>query len=113
MGTITVKISDEAERILRRKAAQLYGTRKGALSRAVEEAILHWASPRSSTENRVYRAYRGEELVAEAATLEELAERLRELAVPPRGLRIVREPPGGEGEEKRLGFRARRVETWG
>lgn len=69
------------------------------------------AGPTPSPGGRAYRAYRGATLIAEASTLEELAERLRELAVPPRGLRIAREPPGGEEGERRLGFRAKTPDT--
>ena len=108
MGIITVKISDEVEKALRRKAARLYGAKKGSLSRAVEEALKSWISPEELKKKEViYKAYRGEELVAEASTLEELAAKLRRTGEPIRGLRIVREPE--PPRERRLGLRARRV----
>ena len=68
MGTLTVRISDEVEEALRRRAAQLYGAARGALSRAVEEAIRMWLSSGHAGERggRVFRAYRGDRLVAEA-----------------------------------------------
>jgi len=113
MGTLTIRISDDAERALRRRAAQLYGARKGALSRAIEEAIRAWlaSSPdkASTREGRIYRAFKGERLVAEASTLEELADKLREMGESVRGLRIVREP--APPRERRLGLRTRRAIT--
>ncbi len=111
MGTITVRLSDEVERLLRRRAAQLYGATRGALSMAQEEAERTWLSspnPRRG-EGVLYRALREGVPVAEAGSLEELAERLRERGEHVRGLRIVRIP--APPAERRLGLRERRVST--
>jgi hypothetical protein len=44
MGRITAIITDELEKRLRLKALEVYGGKKGDLSRAVEEAIKNWVS---------------------------------------------------------------------
>jgi len=51
----------------------------------------------------VYKAFRGGRQIAEAPTLEELADKLKEMGEPVRGLRIVREP--APPEERELGLR--------
>ncbi len=110
MGTLTVRISDDIERTLRRRAAQIYGAKKGTLSRAIEEAIKLWISSTSSEGRKViYRAFRGDELVAEASNLMDLADELRKEGEPVRGMRIVREP--APPEERQLGLRIRRATT--
>ena len=44
LGRITVVISDEMEKKLRLEALEIFGGRKGDLSRAVEEAIKNWVT---------------------------------------------------------------------
>ena len=44
MGRICVDIQDELEKMLRFKTIEIYGGRKGDLSRAVEEAIRTWVA---------------------------------------------------------------------
>lgn len=43
MGVVTISISDETEKLLRRRARQVLGKKKGVLSKAVEDAIVLWA----------------------------------------------------------------------
>ncbi len=43
MGTITINIKDDAEKIFRKMAYQLYGKKKGTLGKALTEAILDWS----------------------------------------------------------------------
>ncbi len=43
MGTITISVEDETEKLFRKLASAKYGKRKGALGEAVEEAIGLWA----------------------------------------------------------------------
>lgn len=107
MGTLTVRVSDEVEEALRRRAAQLYGATRGALSRAIEDAIRTWLSlgRERTREERVFRAYRGGRLLAEARTLEELAERLKREGESVRGLRVVSVP--APPADRRLGLRTR------
>ena len=42
MGILHVRIDDELEMRFRKKVLDVYGVRKGALARAVEEAIRLW-----------------------------------------------------------------------
>ncbi len=42
MGRISVELSDELEKQLRFKTVEIFGGKKGDLSRAVEEAIKTW-----------------------------------------------------------------------
>jgi hypothetical protein len=42
MGRVSVDLSDELEKRLRFKAIEIFGGRKGDLSRAVEEAVKTW-----------------------------------------------------------------------
>ena len=46
MGRICVDIPDELERRLRLKVVERFGGKKGALSRAVAEAIREWVNKR-------------------------------------------------------------------
>ena len=42
MGILHVRIDDELEKRFRKKVLDVYGARKGALAKAVEEAIKLW-----------------------------------------------------------------------
>ncbi len=42
MGRICVELSDELEKKLRFKTVEIFGGKKGDLTRAVEEAIKTW-----------------------------------------------------------------------
>ena len=42
MGILHVRIDDGLEKRFRKKVLDVYGVRKGALARAVEEAIRVW-----------------------------------------------------------------------
>ena len=42
MGVITVKIDDELEKRLRKTVIDVYGSKKGALGKVIEEAIKLW-----------------------------------------------------------------------
>jgi hypothetical protein len=44
MGRISVNFSDELEKELRLKTIEIFGGRKGDLSRAVEEAVRTWVA---------------------------------------------------------------------
>ena len=45
MGRITAIIPDELEKQLRLKSLEVYGGRKGDLSKAVVDAIKNWVDP--------------------------------------------------------------------
>jgi len=92
MGTLTISLSDEVERKLREVVKELYGSSKGAISRVIEDALKSYFS--SLHRKTVYfRAYRGDELIAQAPSLDELAEVLREKRVDPRDVRIISTEP--------------------
>ncbi len=42
MGRMLITVDDELEERFRRAVARIYGVRKGAISKAVEEAIRLW-----------------------------------------------------------------------
>ena len=42
MGTITINLTDDVEKVFRKKVAQIYGQSKGTLGRAIAEAIIEW-----------------------------------------------------------------------
>jgi len=44
MGRITAILSDELEKELRLKALEIFGGKKGDLSRAVEDAVKTWVN---------------------------------------------------------------------
>jgi hypothetical protein len=44
LGRISVVLSDELEKKLRFKTLEVFGGRKGDLSRAVEEAVKTWVA---------------------------------------------------------------------
>ena len=99
-------ISDELEREIRRLISSSGKARKGALSRLVEDAL--WAYIKSRrTQKRVFRAIRDGRVVAEAKSLYELADRLREAGIDPRSVRIVSSP--SPRPRRRLGLRCERV----
>ncbi len=89
MGTLTIVLSDEVEEELRRVVREMYGAEKGNLSKFVEDAIRNYIHSLRKGES-VYRAYKGDKLIAEAESLEELAKLLREKGVDIRGLRVIR-----------------------
>ncbi len=91
MGNLTIVLDEGVEKRLRMRAAQLYGSRKGALSTSIQRAIEEWLkTPRTSSEvnTRTFRAYRNRKIISEAATLRELAAKLRESNIDPRTVEI-------------------------
>lgn len=44
MGVITVKIDDEVEKRFRKAVIDVYGSKRGVLGKAIEEAIKLWLS---------------------------------------------------------------------
>jgi len=90
MGTLTIVLSDDVEEELRRVVREMYGAEKGNISKFVEDAIRNYIHLLRKGEV-VYRAYyKGDKLVAEAKSLEELVKLLRERDIDVRGLRIIR-----------------------
>lgn len=105
MGTITVSIDDKLAEKLRKTAEKLYGSRRGGMSKIVENALRNYLSMLEREEETVYQALKEGKVVAEAKTLSELASKLKKLGIEPRGLRIVRKT--GVKKRVRAGYRLR------
>jgi uncharacterized protein YbjQ (UPF0145 family) len=107
MVNLTVSLSEGTVRKLRRTVRDRYGSRRGALSGLVEEAVLE-ALERFETPapKETFRALKRDTIVAEADTLTELASKLRKLNVDARSVRIL--SSGYLAPVARAGFRARR-----
>ena len=89
MGTLTIVLSDDVEEELRRAVREMYGVEKGNISKFIEDAIRNYIHSLRKGEV-VYRAYKGDELVAEAKSLEELVRLLKKRGIDVRGLRVIR-----------------------
>jgi len=111
MGVITLKLDDTIERRLRARAAHLYGLARGSLSRAVEDALTQWLSsdsPPALEENPSrYFAVRAGKTLIEAASLKQLARRLKKAGINPRDVEIRSkpQPPSAEKLGLRVGHR--------
>lgn len=94
MVNVTVSLPEETVRMLRRAVKERYGGRKGALSGLVREAVEeHIGSIEAVPPSAHFKGYDEERLVAEAASLDELASKLREHGIDPRAVRIVSSTP--------------------
>lgn len=91
MGVLTLKIDDDIERRLRRRVGQK-GAARGALSKGVEEALVKWLGE-AKKEERTFVAAKGGMRVAEDATLEGLAQKLKAENLDPRDVVIQSIPP--------------------
>jgi len=105
---LTVSMSAETVRKLRRAIRERYGSRRGALSGLVEEAILQTLGRfETPTPTERFRALKGDRVVAEEDSLEQLASRLKDLKIDSRSVRIISSvhlAPVARG-----GFRARKA----
>lgn len=106
MGTLTIVLDDEVEKELRRAVSELYGSSKGSLSRVIEDALRNHLHSYKE-EKKCYRAYKDNELVAEAGSVDELAKTLNQNNLDPRDLRIT----SCEGVKRvaRTGYRLRKT----
>lgn len=108
MVNLTVSLSEETVRKLRRTVRDRYGSRRGALSGLIEEAILEALEKfETPSPKERFRALKGDKALAEADDLTELASELRKLNVDARSVRILSStylPPTA-----RAGFRARKT----
>lgn len=92
MGTLTISLSDEVEKKLREVVKNMYDSSKGAISRVIEDALRSYFST-LHRKTVYFRAYKDDNLVAQATSLDELAEILREKKVDPRDVRIISTEP--------------------
>lgn len=106
MVNLTVSLSEETVRKLRRTIRDRYGSRRGALSGLIEEAVLEAIGrfEKPSTKER-FRAMKGDKVLAEADELDQLASKLKELNVDARSVRIL--SSSYLPAVARAGFRAR------
>jgi len=88
MGIITVKLSDDIERLLREEAFRRFGGKRGGISRIVEEAIIAWLG-KSKESVRVYRIIIDGKIAFESSDLDDIARFLRERNLTPRDVRIL------------------------
>jgi hypothetical protein len=106
LGVITLKRDDELEKGLRRRAGEVHGAAKGAISQSVEEALKMWLSqPKVAPARRAYVGLLDGKRVAEALDLKTLAKELRARGVDPRQAEIRTEPP--DPEVTGMGLRTR------
>ena len=103
MGILTIVLSDDVEKVLRKVVREMYGIEKGNLSKFIEDAIRNYVHS-LKREEVTYRAYKDDKLVAEANSLEELVKLLREKNIDIRRLRIIRSDLKGVA---RAGYRLR------
>jgi len=105
---LTVSLSEETVRKLRRTIRDRYGSRRGALSGLVEEAVLEVLGRLETPNlNERFRALKGGEVLAEADNLDQLALKLRKLNVDARSVRILSSTY--LAPVVRAGFRARKT----
>jgi len=54
MGRINVDISDELEKQLRLKTVEIFGGKKGDLSKAVQQALRTWVSSNNEVASSIH-----------------------------------------------------------
>ncbi|MGQ9691854.1 MAG: hypothetical protein ACUVQY_11500, partial [Thermoproteota archaeon] len=92
----TISIDDEVEKKLRNTAKLMYGSGKGGLSKIIENALENYFATLSRNMDAgkaTFKALKEGVVVAEADSLEELAQALRKKGIEPRGLRIISSRP--------------------
>ncbi len=108
MVNLTISLSEETARKLRRTIRDRYGSRRGALSGLVEEAVLEVLGRlETPSPKERFRALKGDKVLAEADNLDQLALSLRKLNVDPRSVRILSSTY--LAAVARAGFRARKT----
>ena len=94
MVNVTFSLPDETVKKLRAAARRAGGARKGAISELVDIAVReHLKEVESRIKHEEFRAMRGNEVVAEAVSLKELALALERRGVDPREVLIVSSSP--------------------
>ena len=92
MGTITISLDNDIKKELRETARKLHGSNKGAISKVIEDALKNYFSS-LKRENKLFRAYKDDKLIAEAESLDKLAETLHKKGVDPRTVKIISSEP--------------------
>lgn len=105
MTNVTFSLPERTIRRLRKRAEES-GGRKGAISQVVDEALTNYLDAMDSRRRKeTFVAKRGDEVVAEADSLERLAEILRAKKIDWRKLLITTSAP--PEPVVHLGFRVR------
>ncbi|MDW8360451.1 MAG: hypothetical protein RMK31_07730 [Candidatus Caldarchaeum sp.] len=90
MVNVTFSLSEETVRRVKRFVRERLGSRRGAISGLVEEAVNEYLDRvESQASEQLFRAYLDGRVVAESDSLELLARRLREEGVDPRSVMII------------------------
>lgn len=106
MGTITVVISDELEKEVRKIISREGRQRKGALSQLVENALRTYLET-LKTRQTTFKAIKDGKVVAQAENLEQLAAKLKKSGINPRQVRIIATPQ--PKTRKKMGLRGTRA----
>ncbi|MHB8567734.1 MAG: ribbon-helix-helix domain-containing protein [Nitrososphaerales archaeon] len=90
MVNLTISLSNETVQKLRKTVHERYGDKKGALSGLIEDSLrekLDEIDMASSPQS--FKAMKGDRVIAEGESLDELATRLEKMNVNPRSVRII------------------------
>ena len=92
MTNLTISLNEDTVRRLRKYVQERYNSKKGALSGVIEESIKETLDSffveSNSAASQIFRAVKDNETLAEGATLNELATKLRKMKIDPRSVRI-------------------------
>lgn len=90
MVNLTISLSDETLQKLRRAVRERYGGKKGALSGLIEDSLRERLDELDTAPSpQSFKAIKGDRVIAEADSLDNLATRLEKMSVNPRSVRIV------------------------
>ena len=88
MGVITVKLSDDLEKLLRDEAFKRFKGKKGSISKIVEEALKAWLVKKKIS-TRIYQIWINDELAFESEDLDEISKFLKEKKLSLKDVRII------------------------
>jgi hypothetical protein len=90
MVNLTISLSRETVEKLRKIVRERYGGKKGALSGLIEESVRERLDVLEIAQSQQsFKAVKGDQVLVEADSLENLAARLEKMNVDPRSVRIV------------------------
>jgi hypothetical protein len=90
LPNLTISISDEIIRKLRKTVQDRYGGKKGAISGIIEESLREKLySLESTQEHQYFRALKSDKVVAESENLATLSSQLDKAKINPRSVRII------------------------
>ncbi len=90
MVNLTISLSDETVRKLRKAVHERYADKKGALSGIIEESVRERLEAFEAPQvPQTFKALKGNRTIAESSDLDGLAKKLEEMKINPRSVRIV------------------------